>query len=87
MPGSSISPRLRHWELAIAARPRRAIAFLKLVIVIVVILFVRREIRIDFREDLVAGALDIHVETLEHAGGDALTLAQQSEQKMCSVPT
>ena len=53
------------------------------VIIFVVILHVvGGEIRINLGEDLVAGALDIDVEALEHAGGDPLALAQQAEQQV-----
>ena len=40
----------------------------------------RVEIRIEFLEDLLAGLLDVHVEVLKHAGGDAVAFAQQAEQ-------
>ena len=46
----------------------------------VLLVFRRREIRIEFLEDFVAGALDIDVEILQHAGGDAFAFAQQAEQ-------
>ncbi len=42
--------------------------------------FGRGEIRVEFLEDFVAGALDIDFEILEHAGGDAFAFAEQAEQ-------
>ena len=42
--------------------------------------FRRREIRIEFLEDFVAGPLDIDVEVLQHARGDAFAFAEQAEQ-------
>ena len=38
------------------------------------------EIRVEFFEDFVAGALDVDFEALEDACGDAFTLAQQAEE-------
>ena len=38
------------------------------------------KLRIELAENFVAGALDVDVERLEHAGGDALALAEQAEQ-------
>ncbi len=38
------------------------------------------ELGIELAQDLVAGALDVDVERLEHARGHALALAQQAEQ-------
>jgi hypothetical protein len=38
------------------------------------------ELGIELAEDLVAGALDVDLERLEDAGGDALTLAEKAEQ-------
>ena len=40
----------------------------------------RGEIRIEFLEDFVAGALDVDFEILEHARGHAVAFAQQAEQ-------
>ena len=42
--------------------------------------FRRGEIRIEFLENLVAGALDVDVEGLQHARGHAFAFAQQAEQ-------
>ena len=42
--------------------------------------FRRGEVRIEFLEDFVAGPLDIDVEILQHARGDAFAFAQQAEQ-------
>ena len=39
-----------------------------------------RELGIELAKNLVPGALDVDIERLEHPGGHALTLAQQSEQ-------
>ena len=40
----------------------------------------RREIGIEFLQDLLAGLLDIHIQVLEHARGHAVALAQQAQQ-------
>ena len=42
--------------------------------------FRRGEIRIEFLQDFLAGLLDIHVEILQDARGDAVAFAQQAEQ-------
>ena len=52
------------------------------VVLVIIVLIIWREIRIDFREDLVASTLDVNVEALEYARGDAFALTQQPEQKM-----
>ena len=44
--------------------------------------FRRREIRIEFLQNLVACALDIDLEALQHPRRDALTFAQQSQQNV-----
>ena len=54
-------------------------AFL-IVIRVFVVIVVRREIRIDLGEDLVAGALDIDIHAAQHAGGHAFAFAEQAEQ-------
>ena len=38
------------------------------------------EIGVELLQDLLAGLLDVHVEVLEHARGDAVAFAQQAEQ-------
>ena len=38
------------------------------------------EVGIEFLQDFLAGLFDVHVEVLEHAGGDAIALAEQAEQ-------
>ena len=53
-----------------------------LVVVLVVVLIVGRKVRIEFLENFVAGSLDIDVEALEHAGGDAFALAEQAEENV-----
>ena len=44
--------------------------------------FRRGEIGIEFLQDFVAGPLDIHFETLQHARRDAFTFAQEPEQNV-----
>ena len=38
------------------------------------------EVRIEFLQNLLAGLLDVDVQVLQHAGGDAVAFAQQAEQ-------
>src|SRR5690606_20634456 len=40
------------------------------------------ELRVELAEDFVAGALDVDVEGLEHAGGDAFALAEKTEENV-----
>ena len=42
--------------------------------------FGRSEVRIEFLEDFIAGALDVDFEILQHAGGHAFAFAEQAEQ-------
>ena len=44
--------------------------------------FRRSEVRVEFLEDLVARALDIHFEILQHACRHAFALAEQAKQDM-----
>ena len=52
------------------------------VVVVIVIVILRREIRINLGENFVAGALDIDIEPAQHAGRDTLTFTQQTKQKV-----
>ncbi len=40
------------------------------------------EIRIEFLENFIAGALDVYLEIFQNAGGDALALAEQTEKNV-----
>ena len=42
--------------------------------------FLRGEVGIEFLQDFLAGLLDIHIEVLEHARGDAVAFAEQAQQ-------
>ena len=40
------------------------------------------EVRVEFGQNFVAAALDVHIEALEHPCGDAFALAQEAQQNM-----
>ncbi len=44
--------------------------------------FLGGEIRVEFLQDFLAGLLDIHVEILQDARGDAVALAEQAQEDM-----
>ena len=73
----------RAWSLGLAVVLEWTVAvFDILIVVVIIVLIVRRKVRIDFREDFVAGALDIDVQTLQHAGGHAFAFAEEAEKQM-----